>query len=138
MSDVFNTSEEVASVQVKVGGEIHKLVLTKNYVSINCRKWIFREDTSFIPVNSIDSIFCGWKRYWIWLVIGLSFIVAGLVPHQTFLMIPGAIFLLIFWFHKPHLLLVRSTRESLGGHPISEDDSNKFIEALTRFLNQKD
>lgn len=137
MEPTFDVAEEIASVQVKVGGETHKLVLTKNYVSINCRKWIFREDTSFIPVNSIDSIFYGWKRYWITLVIALVFIVASFAPGKMFLLIPGGLFLALFWFYKPHLLLVRSTRESLGGHTLSVEESKKFIDALTKFLNQK-
>ena len=142
MSEFIKAEQELASVEVKVGGENQRLILTKNFVSIHCKKWIFREDTSFIPVNSIDSIFFGWKRYWILLVLAVVFLVGGVAPnlektvHFGFLFL-GAVFLIVFWLSKTHLLLVRSTRESLGGVPISEDDAKKLIFSITELLSKR-
>lgn len=139
MTDSNNTIEEIASVEVKVGGENRRLILTKNYVSIHCKKWIFREDTSFIPVNSIDSIFFGWKRYWILLVLAIVFLVGGLGAreYKTVFLASGVVLLIVFWFLKSHLLLVRSSRESLGGVPISAEAANKFISSITELLNKQ-
>lgn len=137
MVDVTEISEEIASVQVRAGGEIHKLVLTKNYVSMNNKKWIFREDTSYIPLVSIDSIFFGWKRYWIILAIGIICLIGGLPPRYHLALVISLVFFLWFWFYKSHLLLVRSSKETLGGDPVSADEARKFIEALTTRLNSK-
>jgi len=127
----------VASVGVKVGGEKHSMILTEDYVSLKGTKWIFREDTSYIPVNSIDSIFYGWKRHATILVIGLILIIGGFASRHLVALIPGIIVLLIFWFFRPRLLLIRSVKESLGGNPVSGDESEKFIAAVTKLLSRK-
>lgn len=137
MNEMFESISEVASAEVKVGGEKQRLILTENYVGLHCKKWIFREDTSFIPLNSIDSIFYGWKRYWFILILGIGCVLGGLITRESVAWILGIVFILIFWFYRPHLLLVRSSRESLGGNPISAEESKKFIASITNLLNKR-
>lgn len=142
MDEISVSPNEITSVQVKVGGQTQRLIVTENYVKLHGKKWILREDTSFIPLNSIDSIFFGWKRYIVLAIIGLVLILGVLVSmaelrHEEPLLILGIIFLLIFWFYRPSLLLVRSSKESLGGKPISTQEAEKFISELTKLLNRK-
>ncbi len=133
---------EIISADIKVGGQEQKLIITENYVKLHAKKWIYREDTSYIPLNSIDSIFFGWKRHVLLAVIGLVFILGWLAEldrhrHAEVLLIVGLIFLGLFWFYRPSLLLVRSSKESLGGQPISTDEAEKLVQELTKLLNRK-
>jgi hypothetical protein len=142
MNEVSVSPLEITSVNIKVGGQIQRLIVTENYVKLHGKKWILREDTSFIPLNSIDSIFFGWKRYVVLAIVGLVLIFGVLVSmaehrHAEPVLILGFIFLVVFWFYRPSLLLVRSSKESLGGKPISIQEAEKFISELTKLLNRK-
>lgn len=137
MSEISEMPKEIGSVVVKVGGEKQRLILTENYISIHCKKWFVREDTSFIPLNSVDSIFFGWKRYPVILMIAIFLIIGGMVAHQIIATIVGGLFIFLFLFYKPHLLLVRSSKETLGGNPLSEDEANKFIATFTSHLDKR-
>jgi hypothetical protein len=129
---------EIASVEVQVGGRKQRLIVTKDFVRLHARKWIIREDTSFIPLDSIDSIFYGWKRHVVLLILGLVFIVAGIgARHVNAGLLLGAIFLIIFWFYRPSVVLVRSAKEVLGGKPYSAEEAGKFIAVLTEILNKR-
>ncbi|GEM_PF-4454324 len=133
---------EITSANIKVGGQKQRLIITENYVKLHAKKWIYREDTSYIPLSSIDSIFFGWKRHVLLVVIGLVCILGWFVEltdhrHAEALLIIGILFLIIFWFYRPSLLLVRSSKESLGGQPISTEEGEKFVQELTKLLNRK-
>jgi len=74
-------------------------------------------------------------------IIGLVFILVGFggsVEHRNTEagIVVGAIFLIIYWFYRPSLLLVKSSRESLGGAPISTEEAEKFVGELTKLLNR--
>ena len=130
--------EELASVEIQVGGRKQRLIVTKDFVKLHARKWILREDTSFIPLDSIDSIFFGWKRHIVFLILGVIFFIGGVgARHLVAGLIVGGIFLVIFWFYRPSVVLVRSAKEVLGGKPYSAEEAGKFISTLTDILNKK-
>jgi small-conductance mechanosensitive channel len=138
VSEMNVSPVEIASVDINVGGQKQRLIVTKDYVKLHARKWILREDTSFIPLNSIDSIFFGWKRHVVLLILGVVFVLGGIGARQVSAgLLLGAIFLIIFWFYRPSVVLVRSAKEVLGGKPYSAEDAGKFISTLSEILNKK-
>lgn len=144
MNEANVQAKEIASAVVKVGNEECKLILTENYVTMHSKKMIFREATTLIPLGSIDSIFHGWQRYAALLIIGIVFGLGGLLMTGQgtsgggFALFLATGFLVAFWFYRPHLLLVRSSREALGGNPVSAPESQKFIAAVTELLSRSE
>jgi hypothetical protein len=134
--------KEIASLEVKVGNERSRVILTENFVSMHSKKWFMREAETVIPLGSIDSIFSGWKRYPALLIVGVVLALAGIVMMGLktggggVAVLLGMIMLVAFWFVRPHLLLIRSTREALGGKPISATESQKFIAVVTETLSR--
>ncbi|MBI5246800.1 MAG: hypothetical protein HY923_06430 [Elusimicrobia bacterium] len=142
MSEANIQPREIASAQVKVGNELCRLVLTEKFVSMHSKKFLFREAAVLIPLSSIDSISHGWQRSAGLLIVGVVLALAGVVMLGQQASGGGAVlffgiaFLAAFWFYRPHLLLVRSTREALGGNPTSAPESQKFIDVLTEVLSR--
>ena len=135
--------EEVVRIQVVPVGASKKvkseLVVTDARVYGEIKRGIFGEEELSIPIDSIDTVFLGWKRHGILLALG----VLGLLGGGAAIMfadleklagivccVIGAIFLLIFWLLRPPKLLVNSGKFSIGGQPRSVEEARNFMSVL--------
>ena len=114
------------------------MVLTENMVRMHAEKSLFQDATTMIPLTSVDSLFYGWRRHKILLALGGLILLLGIdamARHATggaFISIfISAVFFAAFWFIRPGLILIRSTRESLGGTPVSELEALGFLEKVS-------
>ena len=133
---------EITSINVKVGRELNKLILTDNYVTMHSKRSIYNEATTIIPISSIDSIFFGWKRYTLLAIISAITFLGGAVLSIDDTSIGGLTIALsicvfiAFWLIKPHLLLVKSVKSDLGGCPSSAEEATKFINSITEAIGR--
>ena len=119
------------------------LVLTESRVYAQLDRGIFGRADTTIALQSVDSVFNGWQRYSVLLLLGLAGILsglAGLVVERFASLgfaagLVGIIFLLAFWFYRPSGIEIRSGTVAVGGRPASHEAAEEFTAALLAALD---